>query len=374
VDGSVVDAPGGARPDSPQDVGSVDVVAEADAGAPDALPPSDVTNVDGSFPDVSSCMSTVIDVEGVPVDVFIMQDKSGSMACPAVDDTCQNPIPPVTPPTRWDAMTTAINQFASSPAAAGVGVGIGFFPITNGISTSCTASAYATPVVPIAPLPGNALPISQAFAATMPGSGTPTTPALQGAIDYAKLYTVMQQGARTASVVFVTDGLPTGCTNNTVAAAAQIAKDGYEGAPRITTFVVGMGDTASLDLIALSGSGSAYHYIPTMGDIVGTVTSALNQITSMITCNYVFRGPQGMQLDPFLVNVQVKVGAGGAPQRLGKVDNAGACGSPGGWFYDNILNPTQVSLCPQSCDPLKTNPGSQVQVLYGCPSVVPPSR
>jgi hypothetical protein len=360
-----------AQPDSPRTDASSDV---ADAGGPDTGfdardgEIADASRDDGATGD-ASCAGTIIGVEGVPLDVFVMLDKSGSMLCPAADDTCQNPITP-TPPSRWDAMSTAINNFVSSPQAAGVGIGLGFFGLADG-TTVCTSNSYATPVVPIAPLPGNATAVNNAIAATMPSGGTPTTPALQGAIAYARAYTIAQRGQRSAAVLFVTDGTPTGCgTTNTVGTAAMAASDGYDGAPRIRTFVVGMGDTAALDQVALAGSGNAYHYIPTAGDVVGTVVAALKAITGMITCQYSLRVPAGTTLDPALVNVEVALG-GGAPTRLGKVSGPTSCGASGGWYYDDNANPMLIGLCSQTCDPLKANPNSQVQVLVGCPSAPP---
>jgi hypothetical protein len=67
-----------------------------------------------------------------------------------------------------------------------------------------------------------------------------------------------------------------------------------------------MGNVAALDEVALAGSGNMTHYIPTMGDVVGTLTKALSTITGMITCNYAI--PAGS--DPRLVNVEITVGAG----------------------------------------------------------------
>ncbi len=384
----MIDAPTDSpRPDAGPDATTPDTGsggADADAGAAEAAPDVAMTDAgpdarDGSSAEASvsdgsigdaSCASTVIGVEGVPLDVFVMLDKSGSMACPAADDSCQNPVTPM-PPSRWDAVSTAMNGFASSPQAAGVGIGLGIFPLTEGLGTpSCSAAAYASPTVPIAPLPGNATAVSNAIAATMPGGGTPTTPALQGAISYARTYTIAQHGKRSAAVLFVTDGTPTGCgTGNTIAAAALAAKDGYDGAPRTRTFVVGMGDTASLAQVALAGSGGAQDYIPTMGDVTGTLTAALSAITHMITCQYSLRVPPGTTFDPNLVNVEVSLGGG--PMRLGKVSGATTCGAAGGWYYDDNLNPMLITLCPQTCDPLKSNPNSTVQVLVGCPTLPP---
>ena len=74
--------------------------------------------------------------------------------------------------------------------------------------------------------------------------------------------------------------------------------------------------------------------------------------------------------NPKLVNVQITV-AGGMPAQIGKVANAAACGTAGGWYYDNETTPTMIILCPQSCDAVKGTPNSGVEVLYGCPSNPP---
>jgi hypothetical protein len=144
---------------------------------------------------------------------------------------------------------------------------------------------------------------------------------------------------------------------------------GYMGMPQIKTFVVGMGNTAALSQVALAGSGGMQDYIPTNGDVVGTLTKALTQITGMISCNYTI--PAGS--DPTLVNIQVTVGQNGMPTTIGKVANMAACGANGGWYYDVAppAKPTMIILCPQSCDPIKNTPNSGVQVLYGCPTMGP---
>jgi hypothetical protein len=290
------------------------------------------------------------------------------MECSAMDDMCENPgITPQMPPSRWTAMGNALNGFVNSPMANGVGIGLGFFGLQDG-TTPCTVNSYSTPIVPIAPLPGNAMAISNAIAMTMPSGSTPTAVALQGAIAYARQYTMMQMGQRTAAVLLVTDGNPTVCGAG-INPSVQAAMAGYTGMPQIKTFVVGMGNTAALSQVALAGSGGMQDYIPTNGDVVGTLTKALTQITGMISCNYTI--PAGS--DPTLVNIQVTVGQNGMPTTIGKVANMAACGANGGWYYDVAppAKPTMIILCPQSCDPIKNTPNSGVQVLYGCPTMGP---
>ncbi len=222
------------------------------------------------------------------------------------------------------------------------------------------------PTVPIALLPGNAMNVTNAITANSPGGGTPTLPALTGALDYARTYTMNTPG-RSAAVLLVTDGIPNGCAS-TIPAAAMAAQQAYAGTPQIKTYVVGLGDTAALDQIALAGSGNMTHYFPATGDVAGQLAKVLQQITGAITCKYMI--PTTKMIDPNLVNVQVTV-AGGMKVDLGRVMGKSECGAAGGWFYDNPTMPTQIILCDQSCDPLKMAAGSSVQVLYGCPWIPP---
>jgi uncharacterized protein YegL len=264
-------------------------------------------------------------------------------------------------------MSQAIASFVDSPNAAGLGVGLAFFPVQ--IGTVCDGAAYANPVVPIAPLPGNAGPIKNAIGVAMPNGGTPTAQALQGAIDYARRYTMQQMGTRTAAVLLVTDGTPTGCTTNTVQAAADFAKAGFASTPSIKTFVVGMGNTAALDQVALAGSGGATHYIPTMGDVAGTLTKALRAISSMSTCVYSLPAPPTGSPNPLLVNLQFNI-PGSAPRPIPKVSSDADCMTAHGWYYDNPTLPTSITLCSASCNAIQATPGTTVQIAYGCPSIV----
>jgi von Willebrand factor type A domain len=312
-----------------------------------------------------ACSTQASDSNSIPSDIFIMLDKSGSMNCPAADSACEMPPNPIVHPTRWEAFTQAVNGFVNSPQAAGIGVGIGYFSQgTN--NAACNVGTYATPTVPIAALPGNAGAITNAIGGLMPGGNTPTVPALQGALQYATAYTNMTPG-RAASVVFITDGLPNGC-NSTINAAAMAAQQAFQGMPSIKTYVVGLGATAALDQIALAGTGNATHYFPATGDVAAQLTAALTTISGAVTCDYVI--PTNGQVDPLNVNISVSVGGGGS-QVVGYVGSAAMCGAMGGWYYDNPTKPTKVTLCPQTCDPLKATPNSKVQVLYGCPRVGP---
>jgi hypothetical protein len=327
----------------------------------------------------SGCANQQAGTTNIPTDIFIMLDRSGSMLCPAAQDACTDPMGTPVEPTRWTAVTNAINGFVGSMDSAGIGVGIGFFAIENGTFVdggptppiSCNVADYARPTVAIAPLPGNAMPVSNAIAMTAPRNNTPTTPALTGAINYARAYTAATQG-RTAAVVLVTDGIPTQCFPNTVTTATNAAQAGFTGNPSIKTYVVGLGRTATLDSIALAGSGGLTHYFPATGDVTAQLIAALKQISGAISCDYAI--PTGRPLDYAAVAIEIKVGSSGMPTLVQRVDNAAACaGATNGWFFDSNppATPTKITLCPQTCDPLKTNDGSTIKLVIGCAGVPP---
>jgi len=325
----------------------------------------------GLDPD-AACAAESRDSTLIATDLFIMVDRSVSMGCGAADTACDNPATnptPTVPPTRWKAVSDSITAFLNAPTSVGVGAGLGFFGL-NG-ADFCTVAAYATPAAPIAPLPGSAANIVATIMKTSPGGTTPTVPALQGSINYATSYTMTTPG-RTAAVVFVTDGLPNGCTS-TIPAATAIAQAAFMGTPSIKTYVVGLGFVANLDAIALAGSGGLQHYFPAQGDVTAALSAALKQISQqIIKCDYTIP-TMGQALDYGRVNVQTKVGTAGTPGLVGNVADASKCFAAGGWYYDvsagDAGKPSKITLCPQSCDPLSMADGSSLKVLIGCATV-----
>ena len=103
----------------------------------------------------AACVAEPRAGEQVPLDLFFMVDKSGSMGCPVgqAGMNCQqapNPPPAVN---RWTSIKDALVQFATSPGSNALGAGMGFFPQMNGNNLLCTPQDYATPAAPIDILP-----------------------------------------------------------------------------------------------------------------------------------------------------------------------------------------------------------------------------
>jgi hypothetical protein len=295
----------------------------------------------------------------LPVDLFIMLDKSTSMLEPAgaVD--------------KWTAVTQAIRDFVNAPAANGIGVGLGNFPQGFDEPQVCMIPNYARPTVPIAALPGAANAITTAIAALVPAGQTPTSAALQGALQYAKTWAAAHPDRQTI-VVLATDGDPTQCEPTATAQIKQFAADALAQAPKVFTFVIGIGDLGNLNPIA-EGGGTKQAFIvnPAQGNVAQEVTKALLKIAaSPLGCEFPLPPPKdGGLLNTDLVNVDF-VPAGGEPKReLVQVRNAGECNRvTNGWYYDNPTMPTKIFICEATCN--NFGAGS-LEIALGCKTRVP---
>jgi hypothetical protein len=329
----------------------------------------------------AACVAEPRAGEQVPLDLFFMVDKSGSMTCPVGQPgmNCTNGQMPVPPVNRWTSIKEALNSFASSTASNGLGMGLAFFPLmANGNSGSllCRPQDYATPVVQIGALPGAAGAIQNALNMPMPAGSTPTVPALSGAVQYATGYAQTHPG-RTVAIVFATDGVPTECTsnNNTIDGAEAVAAAALTGTPPIRTYVLGVGPRLdNLNNIAVAGGTTKAHLVESGGST--ELITALNEIRkNALTCDYQIPIIPGKPLDFRYVNIKVRIGAPPAMEQLiGRVDDAAACGTSPGWYFDAPVSssPKKITLCPATCDPMLKTMGSTMNVLIGCQVIVRP--
>lgn len=81
--------------------------------------------------------------------------------------------------------------------------------------------------------------------------------------------------------------------------------------------------------------------------------------------------PDGMILDPSKVNVVLSADAD--TTSYAKVPSAADC-AEGGWYYDNEDSPSQVILCPASCEDaqlqLRESGTAEIGVQFGCDSLL----
>lgn len=315
-----------------------------------------------------ACAATSQRAKSVPLDIVTMFDQSISM-----DD-------PVSNETKWSAVTSALTGFLNSPSSNGVGMSIQYFPITDNsdYSDSCTIGDYQKPDVVMGTLPGNAHAITTSLQNHGPTGDTPTLPALQGAIKYARSWKASHP-THVVVVLLATDGDPDECDDSAdyspdpnayVDDVKAAAAAGAGGVPQIPVFVIGVGDSLSaLDGIAQSGGTQQAYLVDTGQNVTQQFIDALNKIRGSATlpCTYQLpSAPQGQTLNYQQINVQYTDNAGATPQILGQVSGSAQCGSSSGWYYDNPSAPTLIKLCPAACSQVSASNTGQVNVLLGC--------
>lgn len=303
-----------------------------------------VGNVDPS----SACATSSAGAELAPVSLVFMIDRSGSMG--GGDKSV-----------RWDPVVAGLDSFFSDAKSSNLEGSLAFFPIVSGKNSVCTISSYAAPDVTMRALP-DASSFSAAFAATGPNGGTPTEPALSGALDYAK---TVKSGGKNVAIVLATDGAPNDCSSD-VPGVAAIASDG--AAAGIKTYVIGVGpNTGNLDAIAAGGGSSKAIMIPTTDptQVATDLRKAVGVIAaSLLGCSYGLPAPPaGQQLDVNSVNVNYTPGSGA----LTTLKYSADCSDAGGWHYDNPASPTQIVMCPAICDTVtKDVSGGKIGIVFGC--------
>lgn len=341
-----------------------------DAGLPDVTFAYDASEPDGFNPD-ASCAATVVKAELTPLDMYIMTDKSSSMIG-----------------TRWNNVKAAIIAFLNDPASSGIGVGIQYFPkLPTSASQStcgndgqcgaygpcwanycraCSVAHYSTPDVPITVLPGAITPVTNSINAITPFGGTPTGPALQGAVDYAKNWATSHPG-HTTVVVMATDGDPYSCTPSDIPSISAIAATAAAGTPKVLTFVIGVGSSlTNMNAIAAAGGTTKAYLVDTSSNVTQQFVQALNDIRKKtLGCEYKMPTTDAGIIDPNKVELEWTP-TNGSPSVIKRVTDATQCGTAEGWYYDNNAAPTKLLLCPASCTTIQSDPTGKVDISLGC--------
>lgn len=345
---------------SPGDTASGQLGGASSSGASGSSSGGDGVNDVGNVSANDACATSNAGTALEPISLVFMIDRSGSMG-----NTNQGQNRAV----RWDPVEQGLDSFFGDPNSANLEASLAFFPILNNKGNSvCTTASYAAPVVAMTSLP-NAAPFTSAFGATGPNGGTPTEPALQGALDYAA--TVKAQGKKVA-VVLATDGEPNDCSSN-ASGVADIAKDGVTAG--VKTYVIGVGpSTGNLDEIAQGGGTSKAIMIPTnnAAQVSADLLKAIGNIaSSLLGCEYSLPPPPaGQQLDVNKVNVNYTA-PGAATKTLAY---SADCSNAGGWHYDSTTSPSKIILCANACSSAQNTPGAKLDVIFGCKIAAEPGE
>ncbi len=309
--------------------------------------------------------------------MYFVLDQSGSMA-----EMVQGG-------SKWDVVSKSLIDFLNDPANADIGVGINYFPgmassckqgdpgcfciLIFCVSTTggaCNVSDYAKPSIPLS-LPPNHAAVAMDIPKHGPGGGTPTRPALEGAMQYVTTWATSNP-ARKPVVVLATDGDPAGCSMNSPQDVANVAAAALAGPSKIQTFVIGVGNSlTSLNLIAQAGGTNMAYLVDTGANVGQAFPAALNQIRGTATpCDFTIpsqtsQGP----VDPSRVNVSLT--PKGATQSTSVPMTQGGlpsnCGANGGWYYDDPAAPKTIKLCDSTCQSLQ---GGRVNLEFGCKTIV----
>lgn len=308
------------------------------------------------------------------VNMFVTLDRSGSMGG-----------------TKWTGATTALRTFFQDSGSAGIGVAFESWPLNssnpgNGCgSSNCGAADCANAYVPLGVLTaanGGADPQETALVNALnavgpPSGGTPSYPALDGALDFAEA----RQAANSDEVnvvIFVTDGQPTQCLqggsgNATNTALANRAGQAFLN-DGVRTYTIGMqgANIGALDNIAAQGgTGSAFVISGNASQIAQQLAAALQAIAAEnIQCSFTLPNPG--QFDPSSADV-VFTPSSGPTVTLNGVSGAGACSNNSQWYYDNPANPTEITLCPATCTRVQNDPNARVSIEIGCPAGLAPT-
>ena len=306
-----------------------------------------------------SCGSITEQANLVPAHLYVMLDKSSSMAG-----------------NQWAQAVSGLSAFAKDPASAGLWVALNYFPREPDAVPACDQKAYSTPVVPFGLLPKNATPIISSLTNESPnGLSTPTYPALGGAL-LGSIKEVQSNPGHNAAVLLVTDGVPQGpaplCGGvdpESFAEIEKLAKTGKDFSPSIVTYVIGLPgvDQSFADQIAQAG-GSGKAIVVSAKNVEQEFQTALEQIRGKaVPCEFVIPSQVGQGEIGFdKVNVQLTK-SGSQPETILQTKD---CTAASGWHYDDPQNPKKIFLCPDVCQSLKKDFGAKIDILLGCKTQV----
>jgi hypothetical protein len=290
---------------------------------------------------------------------------------------------------RWNDIQAALGNFITdSGALTDVSMGIQYFAVSPTSPTQspvdwqnyvCTAAAYETLDVAIAPLPGNENALVASLDAHDPAKPIPALPfgmhtsptdvALTGAISGIRAWSVGKKNPKLA-VLLVTDRIPgIECIRPVLDGAIQAAREGVQGSPSVVTYVLGVGDQLDpLNRVASAG-GTDHAYL------VGTTAAAADILAQLDSIREVAL-PCEITVDPqHLASRDVNVELRTADERtvLSRVDAKANCvpaPSAMQWYAAETDASENIALCPVACSSIRATKNATLDVVYGCPTVV----
>lgn len=103
------------------------------------------------------------------------------------------------------------------------------------------------------------------------------------------------------------------------------------------------------------------NFIPTFSNMAQAVIEH-----TQISCTFDIPTPPDSVVVPEETNVDFIPSPGSTPQGIFNVPSGLDCTINGGWYFDNNVNPTTITLCETTCNNVKESTEGAVRVKYGC--------
>jgi hypothetical protein len=284
-------------------------------------------------------------------------------------------------------------------------VGISFF---NKPANVCYTGTQAVDIAPLSQNLSSIISAINGIQLDNTPTWTPTLKAWQFAYDYVtNQWPARAQYARNDKyIIFLTDGIPTvdndGCTIGTSCTNACISQAEYDtavstiaatGTAQARTYFIGVPGSEEqqgapynprvmLSRMAIAGgtapagctpdtaaAGNYCHLdLTSNADFATALAQAIKAIgQQVISCTYkVPPPPDGRLIDPKKIAITYTTGAGVVRELKRASDSA--C-NDGQWYVSAVDGsgvPTDLSLCPDSCDTVTGDPGASVLVTFAC--------
>jgi len=312
-------------------------------------------------PDAAVCLEQLVEAEQVtlPIDIIWVVDTSGSMSFEA------------------STVESNLNAFAAQIDSWGIDYRV--------IMVAERGTGSNEVCVP-APLGGPGCTDGARYRHVPQWVGSHN--ALERLIETYPAYQDFLRPEATKQFVAVTDDEANGGTNDAwfrtqVAALTAPGFPPMDSAPNGYTFhsIVAWGDVPGrgcntganvgqsyLNLTELTGGVKAKVCETDWNPIFAALQEAVMEGTTLPCAFEVPPPPPGETLDPNQVNL-VYTPTGGSAETVPRVDGVGACAGDG-WYYDDPSAPTQIIVCPATCDTFEADPDGRVDLQFGCATVV----
>jgi uncharacterized protein YegL len=279
-----------------------------------------------------------------PLSLYFMLDTSGSMS------------PPTS--TNIDSLISGVKSFTDNDGSVGTYIAGQEFSGGEGGAPSgeCNVVNFSIPEVTWGEIRvGNGyVDFDNWVDALIPSGGTPTRPALQGAISACQSR-ISSNPIHKCVVVFVTDGAPETCSPYDDTRLGNIALDSFEY-KNIPISVIGFpglpaqGITTLNTIASNGGTGSAL--IISGGNIGQQFSDELMRIRrESVGCEFNIPAISADVVET--QNAIIKFVVGPVETNYNRVVDASACTGEQ-WYYDSNVTPAKAILCPDLCTKYQT--------------------